>query len=69
MCDEKFTSHTIKGHALSTYAGRGTGGGVMTKTYRCVQVEGVKPGEYVRISAVYFLFLKVFSIKKKNEYD
>ena len=41
----------------------------MTKTYKCVQVEGVKPGEYVRISAVYFLFLKIFSIKKKNEYD
>ena len=40
MCDEKFTSHTIKGHPKNTYAGRGTAEGVMTKAYRCVQGEG-----------------------------
>ena len=29
-----------------------------------------KRGKYVRISTVYFLFLKIFSIKKKkNEHD
>ena len=28
---------------------------------------GFKPGEYVRISTVYFQYLKIFSIKKKNE--
>ena len=42
MCDEKFTSHTIKGHPKNTYAGRGTGEGVMTKACRCVQGEGVQ---------------------------
>ena len=32
--------------------------------------EGVfKPGEYVHILTVYFPFLKIFSIKKKNEND
>ena len=69
MCDEKFTSHTIKGHPQSTYAGRGTGGEGMTKACICVQGEGVQPGECVRTSTVYFPFLKIFSIKKKNEYD
>ena len=29
---------------------------------------GLKPDGYVRIPTVYFLFLKIFSIKKKNEY-
>ena len=46
----------------------------MTKAYGCVEGEedweGFKPGEYVRIvSTVYFPLLKIFSIKKKNEYD
>ena len=42
----------------------------MMKAYKCIQGKGgVKPGEYVRIVTVYFPFLKIFSIKKKNEYD
>ena len=53
------------------------GGAVMAKAYGCVQGEEegkrggrrVKPGEYVSILTVYFLFLKIFSIKKKNEND
>ena len=40
----------------------------MTKSYTCVKGERVKPADYVRISTVDFLFLKIFSIKKKNEY-
>ena len=40
----------------------------MTKACRCLQGEGgIKPSEYVRISTIYFPFLKIFSIRKKNE--
>ena len=42
------------------------GRGVMAKAYGCVQGEGVKYIEYVRISAVYFPFLKIFSTKKEK---
>ena len=41
----------------------------MTKVCRCVQREGVQTGEYMLISTVYFPFLKIFSIKKIDEYD
>ena len=51
------------------YAGRGRGG-VMTKAYGCVQGEGVQIWRVgIRISTVYFPFLKMFLIKKKNEND
>ena len=41
----------------------------MAKAYRCVQWEGVKSADYVGILNVHFPFLKIFLIKKKNEYD
>ena len=70
MCDEKFTSHLIRGHPKTTHTGRGTGGGVMAKPYGCVLGVGwFKLGEYVRILTAYFPFLKIFSIKEKNEND
>ena len=44
------------------YAVRGAG--VKTKAYGCVQgEEALNAGEYVRISTIYFPFLKIFSIK------
>ena len=50
------------------YAGRGRG-----EHDKCLRVRrggGVfKPGEYILVSTVYFPFLKIFSIKKKNEND
>ena len=40
----------------------------MMKGYRCVQEErGFKPDECVWISTIYFPFLKIFLMKKKNE--
>ena len=41
----------------------------MTKSCRCVQEGGFKPGENVRNSTVYFPFLKIFSITKKEYYS
>ena len=70
ICDEKFTSHPIKGHPKVLMQVGKREGRVMTKAYGCVQgEEGLKPGDYVRISTVYYPFLKIFLIKKKNEYD
>ena len=43
--------------SVSVRTGGGGGGG------------GFGPSEYVRISTVYFPFLQIFSIKKKNEND
>ena len=52
-----------------TYAGRGIGGGSHDESVHVrTRGEGFKPGEQVRISTVYFP-LKIFLIKKKNEYD
>ena len=41
----------------------------MTKAYWCVEGREFKPGKCIRISAIYFPFLKAFSRKRKNEND
>ena len=39
----------------------------MTEAYGCVQGRGgIKRGDYVRISTVYFPVLSIFSIKKRK---
>ena len=68
--DEKFTSHPKRAIHKVRMEVEERERGVMIKAYGCVQRDGgFKPGEYVCISTVYFPFLKIFLIKKKNEYD
>ena len=49
-------------------AGRGRGESWRKRT-GAYRGRGFKPGEYVHIMTVYFPFLKIISIRKKNEND
>ena len=64
--DYLIITRLVRGHLESTHAVRGRGS--LGESAR-VRAGGGGLNEYVRISTVYFPFLEIFSVRKKNEND